>query len=211
MNTFFEKGKDGVLKDAGLSENDIHDASEYVVEGETFECPLCYDDAPASECTKLPTCSHTFCNNCWKSHIESEIQSGKQQILCPEMGCNFVIDEDVISKFASGKDKKKLDLKFMESYVEDNPSVKWCPSTPCCGRCCRVNVPHTTPLEIECPCGTLYCFNCLQYPHLPATCNMMTAWRVKCQDDSETFNWLSVNTKDCPKCHTPIEKVRNLE
>lgn len=28
----------------------------------------------------------------------------------------------------------------------------------------------------------------------------------KCADDSETSNWISANTKECPKCHSTIEK-----
>ena len=25
-------------------------------------------------------------------------------------------------------------------------------------------------------------------------------WLKKCEDDSETANWINANTKDCPKC-----------
>nr|2M9Y_A Chain A, E3 ubiquitin-protein ligase ARIH1 [Homo sapiens] len=28
----------------------------------------------------------------------------------------------------------------------------------------------------------------------------------KCDDDSETSNWIAANTKECPKCHVTIEK-----
>ena len=28
----------------------------------------------------------------------------------------------------------------------------------------------------------------------------------KCSDDSETFNWISAHTKECPKCSYPTEK-----
>ncbi|KAL9649799.1 hypothetical protein ABK040_009613 [Willaertia magna] len=206
MNTFFDKGREGVLKDVGLSENDIQDASAFQVDGDSVECPLCYDDVPANECTKLPACGHYFCNNCWKYHIEQKIKEGQQKIPCPQVDCNYVADESIVSKFVSGKEKAKYDQKFIDSYVEDNQSVKWCPSTPNCGRCARVNVPYTTPLEIECTCTKSFCFNCLEEPHLPATCNMLKSWKKKCQDDSETANWLSANTKDCPKCGTPIEK-----
>jgi len=31
-------------------------------------------------------------------------------------------------------------------------------------------------------------------------------WKQKCQDDSETKNWMSANTKPCPKCAKPVEK-----
>ncbi len=35
---------------------------------------------------------------------------------------------------------------------------------------------------------------------------MMKKWEKKCKDDSETSNWIVVNTKDCPKCKSAIEK-----
>lgn len=31
-------------------------------------------------------------------------------------------------------------------------------------------------------------------------------WGKKCKDDSETCNWLTANTKSCPKCSNPVEK-----
>ena len=31
-------------------------------------------------------------------------------------------------------------------------------------------------------------------------------WKEKCHDDSETKNWLTANTKPCPKCGKPVEK-----
>ena len=31
-------------------------------------------------------------------------------------------------------------------------------------------------------------------------------WIRKCDDDSETSNWIAANTKECPKCHVTIEK-----
>ena len=35
---------------------------------------------------------------------------------------------------------------------------------------------------------------------------MIKKWLKKCEDDSETSNWLSTNTKECPKCGATIEK-----
>lgn len=32
-------------------------------------------------------------------------------------------------------------------------------------------------------------------------------WKQKCQDDSETHNWMTANTKACPKCSKPVEKA----
>lgn len=35
---------------------------------------------------------------------------------------------------------------------------------------------------------------------------MVKLWRKKCQDDSETSNWIQSNAKSCPKCAKFIEK-----
>ena len=41
---------------------------------------------------------------------------------------------------------------------------------------------------------------------MPAARRRWKRWKVKCQDDSETKNWLTANTKACPKCGKPVEK-----
>ena len=37
-------------------------------------------------------------------------------------------------------------------------------------------------------------------------CHLIKKWIKKCDDDSETSNWISANTKECPKCGATIEK-----
>ena len=48
--------------------------------------------------------------------------------------------------------------------------------------------------------------SCGMPSHLPAICSVSKLWVKKCADDSETANWISANTKECPKCHSTIEK-----
>lgn len=42
--------------------------------------------------------------------------------------------------------------------------------------------------------------------HAPTDCHIIKKWLTKCADDSETANYISAHTKDCPKCHICIEK-----
>ncbi|KAL4279270.1 hypothetical protein GQ457_03G000890 [Hibiscus cannabinus] len=48
--------------------------------------------------------------------------------------------------------------------------------------------------------------SCLSEAHSPCSCMMWELWAKKCQDSSETVNWITVYTKPCPKCHKPVEK-----
>lgn len=59
---------------------------------------------------------------------------------------------------------------------------------------------------VSCACGLPFCFRCGQEAHDPATCDMLSAWKEKCQSESETANWILANTKKCPKCNCRIEK-----
>jgi hypothetical protein len=67
-----------------------------------------------------------------------------------------------------------------------------------------------------------FSFQCSLSYHAPASCDIMRNWLKKCRDvsdsfpfedkiyfviqDSETANYISANTKDCPKCKVCIEK-----
>lgn len=55
-------------------------------------------------------------------------------------------------------------------------------------------------------CETQYCFLCSLPYHAPNSCETILKWNMKCQDDSETRNYLLVHTQDCPKCKVCIEK-----
>lgn len=55
-------------------------------------------------------------------------------------------------------------------------------------------------------CTTQYCFLCSSPYHAPNACYTIRKWNLKCQDDSETRNYLLVHTQDCPKCKVCIEK-----
>ena len=41
----------------------------------------------------------------------------------------------------------------------------------------------------------MYSFKCCESPHEPVLCEYLRRWRRKCDDDSETSNWIHVNTK----------------
>jgi len=51
------------------------------------------------------------------------------------------------------------------------------------------------------------CFRCGDEAHKPASCAEVEAWRKREKDDGATATWLSANTKECPKCHTHIQRT----
>lgn len=130
-----------------------------------------------------------------------------RRIRCMAPKCNTVCNDVKIRHLVSMHNSnlvEKFDRFLFESYVEDNRRVKWCPSVPHCGNAIRVQ--DDEPCEVECACGEHFCFSCLSEAHSPCSCKMWELWSKKCQDESETVNWIAVHTKPCPKCHKPVEK-----
>lgn len=65
----------------------------------------------------------------------------------------------------------------------------------------------STARRVTCTgCDSKYCFLCVMPYHAPNSCQVMKKWLSKCEDDSETINYLKVHTQDCPKCRVCIEK-----
>lgn len=95
------------------------------------------------------------------------------------------------------------------TYVDDLENLKWCPAPGCEFAVeCKVkarDLKKIVPI-VQCDCDHSFCFGCAAPDHLPAPCDLVKKWTKKCEDDSETANWISANTKECPKCYSTIEK-----
>ncbi|XP_024961715.1 probable E3 ubiquitin-protein ligase ARI2 [Cynara cardunculus var. scolymus] len=170
-------------------------------------CEICMEEVPVFKMTTMD-CGHWFCNNCWTQHFVVKINEGQsRRISCMAHKCYVVCDEDKIRYYVSKTDPdlaEQFDRYLLESYIEDNKRVKWCPSVPHCGNAIRIE--YDEYCEVECACGVQFCFSCSSEAHSPCSCQMWELWTQKCRDESETVNWITVNTKNCPKCHKPVEK-----
>ncbi|XP_073033510.1 probable E3 ubiquitin-protein ligase ARI2 isoform X4 [Primulina eburnea] len=203
---YVEKGKAFLFSEAGVTADKFVDLDP-LEPSLAMTCDICTDDVPAQEVTTMD-CGHCFCDNCWTEHFVVKINDGQsKRIKCMAHKCNAICDEAIVRKLVSVKHPdlaEKFERFLLESYIEDNKMVKWCPSTPHCGNAIRVE--NDEFCEVECSCGSQFCFSCLSEAHSPCSCLMWELWTKKCRDESETVNWISVHTKPCPKCHKPVEK-----
>eukprot|EP01121_Diplochlamys_sp_Union-15-3_P007654 TRINITY_DN1960_c0_g2_i1.p1 TRINITY_DN1960_c0_g2~~TRINITY_DN1960_c0_g2_i1.p1 ORF type:complete len:581 (+),score=118.51 TRINITY_DN1960_c0_g2_i1:48-1745(+) len=202
LELFFDNPKK-LLRSVGVKSRDDEASSVVQKFDKGAECSICMNSLEPGKARAL-ACKHAFCNSCWKDHIEVQINEGRSiDIPCMGYKCNAVVDEETVRLTVSPEIYQKYTRFLSKNFVEDNPYLKWCPS-PSCG-----NVVRSESLKakiVVCSCGFKFCFVCCEEAHLPAGCAMMKEWTQKCKDDSETFNWLSANTKDCPKCNSSIEK-----
>jgi ariadne-1 len=125
-----------------------------------------------------------------------------------EVNCFAICEEGIVRHLLGQKypdAAKRFDRFLLESYLENNDFVKWCPSVPHCGRAIRVGT-RDTDCEVKCPCGVSFCFNCMEQAHSPCPCTIWKKWSVKNHGESENIKWIVKNTKSCPKCFKPIQK-----
>ncbi|XP_043933388.1 E3 ubiquitin-protein ligase ARIH1 isoform X2 [Protopterus annectens] len=168
-------------------------------------CQICYLNYPNSYFTGLE-CGHKFCMQCWGEYLTTKIieEGMGQTISCPAHGCDILVDDNTVMRLITdSKVKLKYQHLITNSFVECNRLLKWCPA-PDCHHVVKVQYPDAKP--VRCKCGRQFCFNCGENWHDPVKCKWLKKWIKKCDDDSETSNWIAANTKECPKCHVTIEK-----
>ncbi|EGF84003.1 hypothetical protein BATDEDRAFT_9163 [Batrachochytrium dendrobatidis JAM81] len=200
---------DKVAVDAGV----IMDASQQpkptVIEG--FECDICCNNDTGLMTLAL-SCHHRFCVDCYRHYLTLKIaeEGESRRIRCPASGCCIIVDEKVVESVVIPAIYQKYQDLLMRTYVDDNIYLKWCPAPNCEYAVeCKVHQDQLKELvpAVTCRCGHTFCFGCSLPNHQPCICYIVKFWIKKCEDDSETANWISANTKECIKCSTTIEKA----
>ncbi|KAF4531397.1 hypothetical protein B566_EDAN009638 [Ephemera danica] len=172
-------------------------------------CSVCVRDPPLSTDPSnfgRLACEHPFCKDCWAMHFEVQISQGiSTGIRCMAQDCDVLATEDFVLTLVTrpGLRKKYQQFAFSD-YVKSHPQLRFCP-----GPNCQVIVQAALPRAKRCTCiscKTSFCFRCGTDYHAPTDCATIKRWLTKCADDSETANYISAHTKDCPKCHICIEK-----
>jgi len=119
------------------------------------------------------------------------------------------MDEWIIMKLCrSPALRKKFNQALIDSFVNGNPLVKWCPAPNCKFAVSLKEISVDRNEAILCKCGFYWCFRCGGLGHEPATCKELEDWKVKNSGGDESLNekFILSITKKCPNCKTLIEK-----
>merc|ERR1712232_1163378 len=143
---------------------------------------------------------HGYCQNV--------VQDGPNciQITCPDATCQERVTEREI-RISAPELLERFQTFQLRNFVDSNASTRWCP-----GKGCERIAYNQRPLANNCnvancdSCSISFCISCGEEPHDPCGCKRLELWRQKCKNDSETANWMTANTKTCPKCSARIEK-----
>jgi len=206
LDQFMEK-REHVLEAAGLGDDPASSPKVKKVTG--FSCDICYDDEKTQ--TFAMKCEHRFCVDCYRQYLVEKIKVDGEaaRIECPGDNCHRIVDAKSIEMLLPNEIKDRYEELLTRTYVDDLENLKWCPAPNCIYAVdCKVKARDLGRIvpTVHCDCGHHFCFGCTLNDHQPAPCGLVKKWLKKCEDDSETANWISANTKECPKCHSTIEK-----
>ncbi|GAB4814287.1 hypothetical protein N2152v2_001333 [Parachlorella kessleri] len=172
----------------------------------TLQCIVCYEDCGGSggAWRALP-CGHPTCDACWKGILLAQLDTGEvHRVVCPQPGCGMPLHVEAAEGLLSRQQYRRYQELLTQSYVDTNPSLRWCPR-PGCGNVVRLVGSATAPgalasgslagpgeaaaaaaageaaavppaVTVQCACGHSFCWACSGDAHEPATCDQMRQW-----------------------------------
>lgn len=175
-------------------------------EGEDEDCPICMESLSGLRSMSMP-CGHKFCVECWRDFLHNTISlEGANSMLasCPDASCRERLSYEEVEKVAPELLEKYKDFQLRHFAASFGHS---CPGPGCNRVVSKGILSESLSRTADCSeCGTIFCMECKEEPHAPVTCAILRKWREKDKDESMNVQWMTVNTKNCPKCHTRIEK-----
>ena len=182
---------------------------------EPYMCPICCDDNPSE--TRSLACEHKFCGSCWSEYVKNKVRNEAEQwITCMAEDCNLAAPNSFVQAVLAGNPDvwDRFKELLVRHYVGSNKNLKYCPYPSCTYTVSCPSASTKSALATIVPivtCGASathkFCFGCnIDGDHRPVVCAAAKLWLQKCQDDSETANWIKTNTKECSKCKSTIEK-----
>jgi ariadne-1 len=197
----FYADPDKILDEVGLCRVDSNKVDDIF---EHFECKICYCQVETQSEQAILTCGHKFCSGCFSHYLRIQVDEGPSSIraTCAQHKCKCSVPYSMFKRYLEPDQFMKYHQYILGNYIETSKTMRYCPAP----NCCLVSVAQRGVRSIRCRCAATYCFACGDESHQPASCKQLSDWTEKCANESETANWIIVNTKKCPKCESRIEK-----
>uniref|UniRef100_A0A1I8HLI3 RBR-type E3 ubiquitin transferase n=2 Tax=Macrostomum lignano TaxID=282301 RepID=A0A1I8HLI3_9PLAT len=168
-------------------------------------CQICCLPTSPNVTVKGLACGHVFCTDCWQAYVATQLQASKADVQCMERDCALLATDDlVLACLTDPAVRRRFHEVSFRAQISSHPQLAFCTRSDCTG-VLRAKQ-RDARLVVCAQCKSAFCFACGLDYHAPTDCALIKRWLLKCRDDSETANYISAHTKDCPKCGVCIEK-----
>lgn len=160
-------------------------------------CEICHDSTSFTDSVQSLTCSHSYHTSCYKTHINSCINSYKFPIYCPNLACKIEICWENLNGFIDQPHLQGL----IDYYEYKNNCLYRCPTA----KCTYVFSPSITQVKFECPvCELDYCLSCKTRYHQNFDCKMTVQSKFKqcykCSEYTTPNNPCICGASTCYSC-----------
>ncbi|XP_056430897.1 E3 ubiquitin-protein ligase RNF14-like [Hyla sarda] len=195
-----------------------------------FLCNICFIEKLGSDCTHFKACEHVYCNTCLKEYFEVQIKDGQVHALnCPEPECTSVATPAQVKDLVGEQLFSRYDRLLLQSSLDSMADVVYCPRPSC--QTPVMQEPDKT-MGICSVCQYAFCVFCRMAFHGLSPCKVTAGKLVelieeyltaseerkremiqrygqieKAIEQMKNREWLEENSKPCPSCNSPIEKI----
>ncbi|KAM4677290.1 E3 ubiquitin-protein ligase RNF14-like isoform 1-T3 [Discoglossus pictus] len=201
-------------------------------ESKSYMCNICLSEKLGSECMYFKDCHHVYCSTCLKTCFEMLIKDGQVHALnCPEPECSSVATPAQVKELVGEKLFSRYDRLLLQSTLDLMADVVYCPRPNC--QTPVMQEPGCT-MGICTSCMYAFCTLCKMTFHGVSPCKITAEKLIllrdeylssdeinkrfmekrygkrviqKAVEEMESKDWLEKNSKGCPRCGTPIQKI----
>jgi IBR domain, a half RING-finger domain len=183
-------------------------------------CAVCFIDVDGLTGAFETDCRGILCDACWKKYLRSSITEKASVVVCPMPACKTMIPRDLAERILAPAGSEEpyfpdgptllqaFDRIQIDDFLRRSREYCECPSSSCGKLIFRA---HRDEFHIVCACGNSFCWRCKGEWHAPLSCHVAGIWLSKSDahfdQTSSSLSWISRNTKPCPHCRVPIEKI----
>ncbi|KAG8578783.1 hypothetical protein GDO81_010617 [Engystomops pustulosus] len=195
-----------------------------------FLCNICFMEKLGSDCTHFKDCEHVYCNICLKDYFEIQITQGQvHALICPDPECKSIATPAQVKNLVGEQIFSRYDRLLLQSSLDLMVDVVYCPRPSC--RTPVMQEPGGT-MAICSVCKYAFCIYCRKGFHGLAPCRVNAEKLVeltkeylaaddkgkkellkrfgqlkKVVEEMKSNEWVKGNSKPCPSCKVPIEKI----